>query len=101
MGRRNTQLRTEFVENKSQKRWLGQRSRNVALVGFDGNSQTDRFFKGSIGGSTDWMVLHRPVELARITGQVPHWNFTCPVCALNQHLVSEASMRQSRSAAGN
>jgi hypothetical protein len=34
MGRRNTQLRPEFIENKSQKRWLGQRSRNVALAGF-------------------------------------------------------------------
>jgi hypothetical protein len=35
-------------------------------LGFDHSSQTDRFFKGSIGGSTDWMVLRRPVELARL-----------------------------------
>jgi hypothetical protein len=34
MGRRNTRIGPEFVENKSQKRWLGQRSRNVALAGF-------------------------------------------------------------------
>ena len=35
--------------------------RTSGQVGFQG---------GSIVGSTDWMVLHRPVELARQTGQV-------------------------------
>jgi hypothetical protein len=39
-------------------------------LGFDHSSQTDRFFKGSIRGSTDWMVLHRPFEPAAQTGQV-------------------------------
>jgi hypothetical protein len=34
-------------------------------------SQTDGFFRGSIAKSTHWMVLHRPVELAAQTGQVP------------------------------
>jgi hypothetical protein len=34
-------------------------------------SQTDGFFRGSIAESTHWMVLHRPVELARLTG---HWD---------------------------
>jgi hypothetical protein len=33
-------------------------------------SQTDRYSRGSIIESTDWMVLHRPVELAAETGQV-------------------------------
>jgi hypothetical protein len=28
----------------------------------------DRFSRGSIGESMYWMVLHRPVELARIIG---------------------------------
>jgi hypothetical protein len=39
-------------------------------LGFGRISQTDRFFKGSIGGSTDWIVLHRPVELAAVIGKV-------------------------------
>jgi hypothetical protein len=33
-------------------------------------SQTDEFFRGSIVESTHWMVLHRPVELAAVTGEV-------------------------------
>jgi 2-methylisocitrate lyase-like PEP mutase family enzyme len=34
MGRRNTRLRPEFVENKSQKRWLRSSGRNFALARF-------------------------------------------------------------------
>jgi hypothetical protein len=33
-------------------------------------SLTDRFCRGSLLGSTDLMVLHRPVELASINGKV-------------------------------
>jgi len=33
-------------------------------------SQTDRFSWGNIVESTYWMVLHRPFEPARQTGQV-------------------------------
>src|SRR5208337_201180 len=33
-------------------------------------SRTDRFSRGSIVGSTDWMVLRRPSELAAVTGEV-------------------------------
>jgi hypothetical protein len=40
-------------------------------------SQTDRFSRGSIVESNHWAVLHRPVELARITGQVrSHTHFS-------------------------
>jgi hypothetical protein len=34
------------------------------------DSQTDHFFWGSFVESPHWMVLHRPVELAAVTGQV-------------------------------
>jgi hypothetical protein len=32
------------------------------------HSPKDRLSLGSIDGSTDWMVLHRPLELARLFG---------------------------------
>ena len=38
----------------------------------------DRFSPGSIVESTHWMVLHRPVEMARLTGKVPpstQWSY--------------------------
>ena len=34
------------------------------------SSRTGRFSRGSIVVSTDWMVLHRGVELAALTGQM-------------------------------
>jgi hypothetical protein len=34
----------------------------------------DRFSQGRIVESTHWMVLHRPVELAALTGQVKCWD---------------------------
>jgi hypothetical protein len=37
-------------------------------LGFDRDSQTDHFSRGSIVESTHWVVLHRPVELAALTG---------------------------------
>jgi hypothetical protein len=39
-------------------------------LGLTGFSQADRFAQGSTVESVRWMVLHRPVELAGITGKV-------------------------------
>ena len=70
MGRRNTQLRLTFIENKKLKPLarVGA-ARPLPWLVLGHISQTDRFFTLSICGSGDSILLHRPVELARPMGK--------------------------------
>jgi hypothetical protein len=62
--------RTQFALKTKAKSLAKVRSAGtLPWLGFD-RVQTDRFSRGSIVESTPWMVLHRPVELARITGNL-------------------------------
>jgi hypothetical protein len=70
MGRRNTQVEPKALKTKTKSlaavRWAGTRP----WLGLTEDNQTDHFSRGSNVESTYWKVLHRPSELARITGQV-------------------------------
>src|SRR5208282_3838000 len=72
MGRRNTKLEPS---------WHGKQKLNslarvrpagtLPWLGFHRVQPNRWFFRASIVESMHWMVLHRPVELARVIGQVP------------------------------
>jgi len=69
MGRRNTQVEPNLHRKQRLNCSLGfdqlEQYPGWVLIGY---SQTGRISQGSIVKSADWMVLHRPVELARLTG---------------------------------
>ena len=45
----------------------------LSWLGFHQVCQTDRFSRESIVESMRWMVLHRPVEPASVTGEMDSW----------------------------
>jgi hypothetical protein len=71
MGRRNTQIGPAFVENKGQKLLarIEQPERYPGWV-LAGSVKQIASSREGLGGSTDWIALHRPVELAAVTGHL-------------------------------
>lgn len=71
MGRRNTQLEPT-LHGKQKPKPLATLDQSEPYPGKDLTEyrQTDGFFRGSTVKSTHWMVLHRPVEPAALTGEV-------------------------------
>jgi hypothetical protein len=51
----------------------------TTLARFDRGQPRDHFSRGSSVESTHWKVLHRPPELAAVTGQVESWYGIGPV----------------------
>jgi len=71
MGRRNTKLEPAWHWKQKLKSLVEVRPAGTLLwLGF-GQVEPNRWFsRASIVESTHWLVLHRPVELAAVTGQL-------------------------------
>jgi len=71
MGRRITKLEPAWYWKQKPKSLARVRPAGTLLrLGSDRVQPKSWFFRASIVESTYWMVLHRPVELARLIGQV-------------------------------
>jgi hypothetical protein len=71
MGRRNTELEhTLYWKQKLKSLARHRPTGTLPWVGFDRVQPNRWFSRGSIAESKHWMLLHRPVELAAVTGEV-------------------------------
>src|SRR5271167_3696140 len=82
MGRRNTKLEPAWHGKQMLKSLAGVRADGMLpWLGFDSVQPNRWLSRGSSVESMRWMVLHRPVEPASVTGHLKS-DFICPVTRL-------------------
>jgi len=85
MGRRNTKLEPAWHGKQMLKSLAGVRADGMLpWLGFDSVQPNRWLSRGSSVESMRWMVLHRPVEPASVTGHLKS-DFICPVTRLTKH----------------